>query len=137
MPTKTKAAPVKEPEPWDDDVMERVVAWLKGNEIQVWLVDPAARAWRGLVESEGNNVQIDLFTSALDEIKEAAGVEDLVLTTHMGRAKVEEDEERARGGSRLEDWMDHGWYMGMDGAGQDAPRWFRARGRDVELAAIA
>lgn len=119
---------------WDDDVMERVVAWLRGNEVQFWLVDPAARAWRGLVESEGDNVQIDLFTSALDEIKEAAGVDDLILSTHMGRAKVEEDEERARGGTRLEDWMDHGWYMGKDGKTQDAPRWFRAMGRDVELA---
>lgn len=132
MRARTRSLPL-----WDDDVSELVANWLEANEVQFWLVDPAARAWTGLVESEGNNVQIDLFTAALDEIKDRAGVEDLVLTTHMGRAKVEEDEERARGGTRLEDWMDHGWYMGKDGKTQDAPRWFRAMGRDVAVDAIA
>ena len=114
---------------WEPDERKRIVEWLKRNEVAFWLVDPTARAWRGLVTKEGDNVQIDEFLGVLDEIKVQAGVLDLLVTAHMGREKVADDEERARGGTRLEDWMDHGWYMGKDGQEIDAPRWFRVQGR--------
>lgn len=121
---------------WRDDVKRKTIEWLKANEIEFWILDPAARAWRGLVDNENDNSQLAAFTDALDEIKREAGVRDLLLLTHMGRATVEEDAERSRGGTRLEDWMDHGWYLTKDGKEADAPRALRAMGRDVDVPAV-
>jgi hypothetical protein len=121
---------------WQDDVAERAVKWLRDNEVEFWIIDPAARAMRGLVDNENDNSQIAAFTDALDQIKREAGVLDLVLPTHMGRATVEEDAERSRGATRLEDWMDHGWYLTKDGKPADAPRALRAMGRDVDVSAF-
>lgn len=118
---------------WLPDVAERAVRWLRKNEVRFLIVDPAAQAWRGLVENENDNTQIGDFTHALDAIKRRAGVRDLVLATHTGRAKHEVDEERARGATRLEDWMDAGWYLTKDSSGR---RSLRASGRDVHVAAI-
>ena len=121
---------------WDQAVREEAVAWLRREEVGFLLVDPAARAMRGLVDNENDNSQVAAFTDALDELKEQAGVQDLVISTHMGRAFVGTDEERSRGATRLEDWMDHGWYMTKDGKAVDAPRDLRAIGRDVALEAL-
>jgi len=121
---------------WREDVKRKAIEWLKANEVEFWIIDPAARAWRGLVDSENDNSQLAAFTDALDEIKREAGVPDLLLLTHMGRAQLEEDAERSRGGTRLEDWMDHGWYLTKDGKEADAPRALRAMGRDVDVPAM-
>jgi hypothetical protein len=118
---------------WDDAVAEKAVEWLRANEAEFLIVDPAARAWRGLVDNENDNAQVAAFTDALDAIKRAAGVRDLVLSTHMGRTVFEENAERARGATRLEDWMDAGWYLSKDRSG---PRSLRAMGRDVDLDAL-
>jgi hypothetical protein len=118
---------------WEDRERERVANWLRRNKVEVLIVDPAARAWSGLVDNENDNTQVGRFTDALDELKEAAGVADLVLATHTGRARAEENEERSRGATRLEDWMDAGWYLTKDAEGV---RSLRAMGRDVEVEAI-
>ena len=98
-----------------------------------WLVDPAARAMRELVESENDNTQVGVFTDLLDEMKAEASVRDLVLSTHMSRAFMSEDAERSRGATRLEDWMDHSWYLTKDSKNQDAPRAMRAMSRGVDV----
>lgn len=121
---------------WRDDFAEATVKWLRDNEIEFWILDPAARAWRGLVDNENDNSQLAAFTDTLDQIKREAGVTDVVLPTHMGRAESEEGAERSRGGTRLEDWMDHGWYLTRGGKAVDAPRFLRAMGRDVEVEAV-
>ena len=53
--------------------------------------------------------------------------EHLVVSTHTGRQQFEENEERSRGATRLEDWMDAGWYYTKDGQGRRA---LRAMGRE-------
>lgn len=120
---------------WLPDVMEETAAWLRREEVGFMIVDPAARAQRGLVESENDNVGLAAFTDALDALKREAGVPDLLLSTHMGRERFEEGQERARGATRQEDWMDVGWYLTAEG-GRDGPRALRAMGRDVDLEAI-
>ena len=120
---------------WLPDVMEETIAWLRREEVGFLIVDPAARAQRGLVENENDNVGLAAFTDALDALKREADVADLLLSTHMGRERFEEGQERARGATRLEDWMDVGWYLTAEG-GRDGPRALRATGRDVDLEAI-
>lgn len=117
-----------------EEVAERAAAWLKGNDVEFLIVDPAARAWQGMVQSENDNSQIAAFTDALDFIKREGGVRDLLLTAHMGRERFENGQERARGATRLEDWMDAGWYLRKHPT--TGRRSLRAMGRDVELAAI-
>lgn len=120
---------------WLPDLEAEAAEWLRREEVQFLIVDPAARAWRGLVDNENDNAQLAAFTDALDTLKRAAGVANLLLTTHMGRGRPEEGEERARGATRLEDWMDVGWYLTAEG-GPGSPRALRAQGRDVDLEAI-
>lgn len=120
---------------WVPGVRDRFVDWLQRHEVSVLIIDTAARAWSGLVDNENDNTQILRFTDTLDNIKEEAGVIDLFLVTHMGRDRfVPEGEERARGATRLEDWMDTGWYLTKDDAGT---RYLRALGRGVDQDAFA
>ncbi len=119
---------------WEPAYRDVLVEWMKTENIAYWILDPAAVAWLGLMESEGDNIGAAKFTGAIDEVKKLAGVSEACLTHHTGRAEQREDEERARGATRLEDWMDAGWYLTKDSSEQ---RYLRAKGRDVELEAIA
>jgi hypothetical protein len=119
---------------WTKPVHSGLVEWLQANDVGVLILDPAARAWRPLVEEENSNSQMAAFTEAVDELKHDAGIREVVIATHTGRGVQLEDNERARGATRLEDWMDAGWYLSKDKQGM---RWFRATGRDVDVEAVA
>ncbi len=83
---------------WEPSYRDELVAWMKANEIGYWILDPAAVAWLGLLESEGDNIGAAKFTGAIDEVKSLAGIAEACLTHHTGRMEHREDEERARGG---------------------------------------
>lgn len=105
-------------------------AWLAERDVKMWLVDPFARAFTGCGTSENDNTEVGKFLDTLDVIKNRAGVSDLILPTHTGRAEFEMGEERARGATRLDDWADVRWFLTKD---EDDVRYFRATGRDVEV----
>lgn len=115
---------------WVDENLDRFVSWLKRKNISTLVVDPAGRAWRGVVEDENSNSQVREFTSILDEVKDAGGVTDLWLVHHIGKSHRDEGTERGRGASALEDWPDAIWVLTKDEGGV---RSFSAEGRDVEL----
>jgi RecA-family ATPase len=117
---------------WIPEVRLRVVRWLKANEVVFWIVDPAARAWQPLVDNENDNARVGAFTDALDQVKREAGIRDLLITAHTGRGRQENGQERSRGATRLEDWMDAGIYLTKE---RDT-RALRAEGRDVSVEAI-
>jgi len=114
---------------WEPEVRDEVVAWLRDSEVSFLILDPAAQAWRGMVESENDNAAVGNFLGAIDEIKRLAGVPDLVLGTHMGRAESTPGNERSRGATRLQDWADVLWYM----RATRGIRTLRAEGRNVHV----
>lgn len=110
------------------------VKWLQENSIQVWVIDPFARAFIG---DDGNSdTVVGPFLETLDAIKAAAGVEELILVAHTPKQATTKEgkpimgRETARGSQRLEDWADVLWFMGKAASGS---RYFHARGRDVEV----
>lgn len=109
-------------------VEDWIVNWLIEREVAVWAVDPFARAAVGSITSENDNTEVGTFLDTLDVIKARAGVSDLILPTHTGRAEQEAGLERARGATRLDDWADVRWLLTM----KDDIRFFRASGRDVD-----
>jgi RecA-family ATPase len=115
---------------WIDDNMDKFTEWLRSKSISCLVIDPAGRAWRGVVEDENSNSQVREFTSILDEVKLQGGVSDLVLIHHIGKSHREEGTERGRGASALEDWPDAIWVLTKDESGI---RSLSAEGRDVEL----
>ena len=73
---------------WEAEALDRLATWLRGEEVEWLIVDPAARAWSGLVTNENNNTEVGAFTDALDVLKEAAGIANLLLATHtVGEAQ--------------------------------------------------
>ncbi|HEX6681091.1 MAG TPA: AAA family ATPase [Gaiellaceae bacterium] len=118
---------------WLPEYAERAAEWLRKNEIEFLIADPIARAWAPLVQHENDNAQVRVFTDALDALKLAAGVPNLVVSAHTGRQQFNENEEHSRGATRLEDWMDAGWYLTRDGQQRRA---LRAMGRDVDVEAL-
>lgn len=120
---------------WDKRTRAKVVDWLKRNDTSAIIIDTAARAWAGLVENENSNTDMLRFTDSLDALKYEAGITDLFLVSHMGRQAqfMQSGEERARGATRLEDWMDAGWYMTKD---ENNVRYLRATGRGVDMEPI-
>lgn len=105
------------------------VDWLRSRKVRVWVVDPFARAFLGNGESENSNTEVGLFLETLDQIKEEAGIHELILPTHTGRATMDIGTERSRGATRIDDWADVRWILTKDA---DGNRFFRATGRDVE-----
>lgn len=112
-------------------IQDWAVRWLTEHQVAVWVMDPFARAFVGSGTSENDNTEVGAFLDTLDVVKERAGVGELVLPTHTGRAEMERGAERARGATRLDDWADVRWLLTQDETGA---RYFRASGRDVELA---
>jgi len=110
-------------------VEEWIVNWLVEHKITVWMVDPFARAFVGSGE-ENSNSDVGLFLDTLDVIKDRAGVSELILPTHTGRAESEPGQERSRGATRVDDWADSRWILSVD---DQARRFFRAAGRDTDV----
>jgi hypothetical protein len=96
---------------------------------EVWIVDPFARSYTG--ESENDNSAVARYLDQLDDVKAAAGVRELVVVAHTGRADQSAGAERARGATRLDDWPDVRWLLVRDH--ESGLRYFRADGRDVEV----
>jgi RecA-family ATPase len=111
----------------DDYVVEWVSAWLKEREIEFWVADPLARAYYG---DENSNTELKLWTDRVDEIKGMSSVTDFQVTLHTGRGEQIEGDERARGATRIDDWVDARWLLTRDRTGA---RFIRASGREVEL----
>lgn len=111
-----------------DFVQERVVDILKGFDAQTWIVDPLARAFVGSGD-ENSNSDMGTFLDTLDVIKYEAGVDNLIVAAHTGRAS-ESGIERARGASRFDDWADVRWLLTRNDEGQ---RFLKAHGRDVDM----
>lgn len=110
-------------------VTDWVIRWLAEHDVRIWIVDPFARAFVGSGD-ENSNSDVGVFLDQLDVIKERAGVTELVMPTHTGRAEQEAGQERARGATRLDDWADARWILTLD---DKRRRYFRAAGRDVEV----
>lgn len=109
-----------------------VVEWLRKRSIEVWIIDPFARAFVGCGD-ENSNADVSTFLDTVDVIKRKAGVSCVVMPTHTGREQVAEGAEKARGATRLDDWPDVRWLLTRgDGPASDT-RYFRATGRDVEV----
>jgi len=103
------------------------VDWLARHEVEHWIVDPWGRAITGT--DENSNSEVGRWVETLDAIKERAGVKNLIVPTHTGRAEQEQGAERARGAARLDDWADVRWILTV----QEGTRYFRAHGRDVDV----
>lgn len=110
-------------------VEDWIVAWLLEQEVTFWIADPFARAATGT--DENSNTEVGVWLDTFDVIKERAGVSEAVLATHTGRTEMEQGQERARGATRLDDWADVRWLLVKD---DEERRYFRATGRDVDLA---
>ena len=75
---------------------DALAEWFLMRQIGLWIIDPAARAWRGFVENENDNTQVDAWTAVVDELKRSAGVSEALVTHHVGRQRQAEGEERSR-----------------------------------------
>lgn len=108
--------------------MNWAVAELTRRKVRALVIDPFGAAYDG---EENDNAAVRDWLRALDELKRRAGVEDVFLVVHTGRAEQIEGKERGRGATRLDDWADVRWtYVECDD--KSGPRFFRAHGRDVD-----
>jgi AAA domain len=106
--------------------------YLAENRVRVLVVDPLAPLLAFYGHEENDNTGVARVLAGLDQLKAAAGVEELLVVHHMGHGP-----ERSRGASRLRDWPDAEWRLVRESAGQgeepppDAARFLVAEGRDV------
>jgi len=110
-----------------DKVQRLMISILKDLDCQTWILDPFARAFVGSGD-ENSNSDVGVFLDTLDFIKKQAGIDNLVVPMHTGRAQ-EHGIDRARGATRLDDWADVRWLLTKT----DEGRFFAADGRDVFL----
>lgn len=108
-------------------IRDRVVERLIQSNCGVWIVDPLSRALT--IGSVNDDAVVGPFLEALEEIKERAGIRDLILVAHMGHGS-KDGEKRALGSSSLSGWPDSLWMLNKDDQGD---RYFQADGRDVDV----
>lgn len=103
---------------------------LKAVNCRVLIVDPFADAFAGGVAgAENDNTLVAAFFAVVNQVAEAAGVGEVVITIHAGWSA----EGRARGASALEGKPDAMWYLTNDPDADERLVYFRARGRDVDV----
>jgi hypothetical protein len=126
------------------------VATLRGQVSSFDILDPAVRAqWadrlrgtdvlifdclRPVLDALGldENRDAGKFLVAFDALLREAGISEAIVVHHMGH-----NGERSRGDSRLRDWPDVEWRLVRNGDEPDAPRFFSAYGRDVDVPELA
>ncbi|MFJ4821094.1 AAA family ATPase [Streptomyces sp. NPDC088801] len=108
------------------EMQDWAVQWLRDRNVEVWVVDPAHPAMLGFTAKGDPNDAILEFTMTLDQIKDRAGVRNIVMPIHTGLST-----EYARGGARWGDWPDAVWTLTKDD--DTEVRSLKANGRDVNL----
>ena len=119
-------------------IEDYIVKLLLRRKSAMWIIDPFSAAYPG---EENSNTEVSAWTDAIDRIMDRAGLKLVVLVSHTGESGAGEGGPRkARGATRLMDWMSVLWRYSHDGEGQDIPpsnnRYLRAFGRDVDVPEI-
>lgn len=115
----------------DDYSRSQLIDYLTAQQARCVVVDPYARAFVGNGDNENDNMQAGRFLDTWDQIKEKAGVRELIMVTHTGREQPGQPRQtRARGATRIDDWADVRWLLTRDP--DTDHRFLSATGRDVE-----
>lgn len=117
----------------DEVVREHWTHQLKELNAEIVILDCLAPVLTACGLDEGPNTDMGTFLNAFDAMVSDANVPEALIVHHMGHAG-----ERSRGASRLRDWPDVEWQLIREGqednsAPADAPRFFKAYGRDVDV----
>jgi hypothetical protein len=107
-----------------DPVMDWIIAELKAQEIEIWILDPFSNAFQG---DENSAAETRNWFMRLDYIKAQSGVKEVFLPVHTGKVTQGQDTpEQVRGSAKIEDWPDNRWILSQDSTGK---RFFKATGR--------
>jgi len=118
-----------------DLTAEWTVRWLKGHDIDVWLLDPMGR----MLDEENSSSAFNMWFRSLEAIVTEAGVRATLLIHHSGHAGVGMDDAvpRARGASAMMGNTDCNIaFRHAGGLGEMPPdnyRYLSAFGRGVDL----
>lgn len=117
---------------WREDYRERLADWLSLMRIHLMIVDTQSIFMRGMVTNENDNIEVSRWQGAIDELRRAGEVPNVLVVHHTGKA----EQGSGRGASVMGAWPDALWYLRKVGEvekgevlPQDAPRSFRAEGR--------
>ncbi len=113
----------------DDDAVQYWVDYCQEHNVTTLILDPLAPLLGFLNVAENENSEINRFFQQLDELKEKAGIKDMIVVHHCGHMA----DYRPRGASRFNDWPDALWGAKLSDPNDPAncTRTFHARGRDV------
>lgn len=118
----------------NDEFRQRFIEMLVGLGVQVLIIDPFGAAFHG---EENSNTEVRAWLEAVKLVKTECDIREIFITTHTGRAVVEEGLERARGATVLNDVVDVAWtYTRDEKLETDTPRnyrFLRALGRAVSV----
>ncbi len=111
-------------------------AALRRANVSVWIIDCLSPILSALGIEENDNTGVGAVLDGINTIAAEAGVDDVLLIHHMGHSA-----ERSRGASRLIGWPDVNWKLTRQRDDKDpsaepdqnAPRYFSAYGRDVDV----
>ena len=95
---------------------------------QTVILDPVGPILAALGLEENSSTDVGRFLTGWDALMAEAGVQNSMIVHHHGHGG-----ERARGSSKFADSCDALWTLVRDGDTTDAPRYFRATGRDVDV----
>jgi AAA domain len=118
----------------DDDRRQQWADYLAQHQVKVLILDPLGALLDAYGRDENSNSDVGPVLGALDALKDAAGMEELLIVHHFGHGP-----ERSRGASKLRGWPDVEWFLYREKMANgeepppDAARFFAAEGRDVAL----
>lgn len=113
---------------------EAAVEWLRSRNVKVWTIDSWTALCRMCGVDPNSGVEVGALLGAIDEIKQAAGVDVLFFLAHTARASSESERPGTRGASEVDDHVDSRWMVTVDKSGV---RFLQAEGRDTQMPAMS
>jgi hypothetical protein len=110
-----------------DPAFDWLKRWLVDRQVGALVIDSWRRLCGSCGVSENRNEEVEELTERLDKLKREAGVPALLVTAHTPRERLPEGEERARGATAFDDWVDVRWVQTRS----NGARFLAAQGRGV------
>jgi hypothetical protein len=110
-----------------DPAFDWLKEWLIARQVGALVIDSWRRLCGSSGVSENSNEEVEPLTERIDQLKRETGVGTGLITAHTPRAQAAEGEERARGATAFDDWVDARWVLTRQGKA----RFLAAQGRGV------
>jgi len=113
----------------DDARIEMMIEYWKKYDTRMVIGDPLSQMASGTVKDFNDSVMATNFTTLLDMMKDEAGVSELVVVAHMGKAGTGTEVKSTAGSYQWSAWPDNNLFLQRENESANSRRFMNTLGR--------